>query len=187
MNSRVVMVIDLDRCWGCRTCEVACKQELGLGTGPRPMKVLETGARSLDGVLYRDFIPTLCQHCDEPACLAACPVEAIHRETDGTIQIRQEACNGCGACVTACPFGVIETDGEGEAPMKCTLCSERRERGALPSCVQHCIGRVMTLIDEDRFEVWRRGRYAWKTGRIAYVSDKWASLGQALKGNDHVA
>jgi hypothetical protein len=44
----------------------------------------------------------------------------------------------------------------------------------------------MTLIDEDRFEEWRQGRFAWKTGRIAYVSDKWSSLGQALKGEEHV-
>ena len=58
MSSGVFMVIDLDRCWGCRTCEVACKQELGLGVGPRPMNVLETGARMIDGVLHRDFVPT---------------------------------------------------------------------------------------------------------------------------------
>ena len=58
MSARVFMVIDLDRCWGCLACEVACKQELGLGVGPRPMKVEETGARLLDGALHRDFVPT---------------------------------------------------------------------------------------------------------------------------------
>ena len=187
MNSKVVMAIDLDRCWGCRTCEVACKQELGLGTGPRPMRILEAGARSIGGRLHLDFIPTLCQHCDRPACQAACPDEAIVREADGTIQIRKASCSGCGLCVRACPFGAIEADGAGEVPVKCTLCRERREGGAVPSCAQHCIGRVMTLIDEDRFEKWRADRYAWKTGRIAYVSDKWSSLGQALKGHHHAA
>lgn len=180
MNSRVFMVIDLDRCWGCRTCEVACKQELGLGVGPRPMKVVETGARMLDGVLHRDFVPTLCQHCDQPACLAACPVEAIVRMGDGAIQIQEASCTGCGACIEACPFGVVETTGGEEAPVKCTLCSDRRQGGAPPSCAQHCIGRAITLIDEDHLDQWRRGRHAWKTGRVVYVSSKWASLGEAL-------
>jgi Fe-S-cluster-containing dehydrogenase component len=181
MSFRVFMVIDLERCWGCRTCEVACKQELGLGVGPRPMKVEEIGARILEGPLHRDFIPTLCQHCDRAGCQAACLVDTIYRETDGTIQIRQDAYTGYGACVTACPFGVMEIGGEGGLPIKYTLCHERRKDGALPSCAQHCIGRVITLIAEEGLAGLVRGRYNWKTGRIVYVSDKWSSLGAVLQ------
>ena len=182
MSPRVFMVIDLERCWGCRACEVACKQELGLGAGPRPMKVEETGARILEGALQRDFIPTLCQHCDRAACLVACPVDAIYREADGTIQIRQDICTGCGACVTACPFGVMEMDEAGGLPIKCTLCHERRKDGAQPSCAQHCIGRAFTLVAEEELAELVGDRYSWKTGRIVYVSDKWSSLGAALPG-----
>ena len=181
MHSRVLLVIDLDRCWGCRACEVACKQELGLGVGPRPMKVEETGARILEGTLHRDFIPTLCQHCDRPACLAACPVEAIYRESDGTIQVRCEACTGCGACAAACPFGVVEVGADSALAVKCTLCRERRAAGGLPSCAQHCIGRAITLIAEADLETAVRSHAHWRTGRIVYVSDKWSSLGAALQ------
>ncbi len=182
MSARVFMVIDLDRCWGCLACEVACKQELGLGAGPRPMKVEETGARIVEGALQRDFIPTLCQHCDRAACQAVCPAEALYRETDGTIQVRQEACTGCGACAAACPFGVMEI-GEAEGlPVKCTLCYARRIDGGMPSCAQHCIGRAITLVAEGELAGFIHGRTHWRTGRIVYVSDKWSSLGTALQG-----
>jgi len=43
---KIYRIIDLDRCWGCRACEVACKQELGLGAGPRPRRVEEIGLRT---------------------------------------------------------------------------------------------------------------------------------------------
>ncbi len=180
MSPLVFLVIDLDRCWGCRACEVACKQELGLGAGPRPMKVEETGARMVEGALHRDFIPTLCQHCDQAGCLEACPTEAISREADGTIQVRQESCSGCGACVEACPFGVIEVPAEGGPAVKCTLCLGRRKDGALPSCAQHCIGRAITLVSEGDLAAFVGGRSSWKAGLIVYVSDQWSGLGAAL-------
>jgi len=180
MNPVVWMVIDLDRCWGCRACEVACKQELGLGAGPRPMRVIDSGARQIGQTLQRDFVPTLCQHCDRPACQEACPTESLYREADGSIQIRKEACSGCGACAAACPYGMLAMDAEGLLPVKCTLCRERRAAGALPSCAQHCPGRAMTVVDGAELPAAVAGRHSWRIGRIVYVSDKWASLGEAM-------
>jgi Fe-S-cluster-containing dehydrogenase component len=184
MSSQVFMIIDLDRCWGCKACEVACKQELGLGAGPRPLRVIEIGPRVIDGVLHRDFVPTLCQHCDQAKCQEACPVDdCIYREADGSIQIRKDSCIGCGSCVTACPFGVLETiEGEGP-PIKCTLCYERRKDGYLPSCAQHCTGRAMALAGEESLTTLLEDRYSWKTGGIIYVTRKWTRLGKAFQEN----
>ncbi len=76
----------------------------------------------------------------------------------------------------------MEIGGEEGLPIKCTLCHERRIDGGLPSCAQHCIGRAITLVAEEELAGFVHGRTHWKTGRIVYVSDKWSSLGAALRG-----
>jgi Fe-S-cluster-containing dehydrogenase component len=148
------------------------------------MKVEEIGPRVIGGALHRDFVPTLCQHCDQAKCQAVCPVpDCIYREADGSIQIKRDSCIGCGDCVTACPFGVLEPNGQGGPPFKCTLCHERRKDGVLPSCAQHCIGRAITPVTEDSLNRLLEDRYSWKTGRIIYVTRKWSQLGAAFEAS----
>ena len=178
MQDRICMVIDIDRCWGCQACELACKQELELDVGPRPLRVIDVGPRTIDTQLHKDSIPTFCQHCDEPACLAACPSDAIYREADGSVQIDSTLCSGCGACEPACPFGAIEIiAGDVARAVKCTLCFTRRQEGGIPSCAQHCPGRAYTLTNEQYLNTIIDKRFFWRTGRIVYVSSKWSTLG----------
>ena len=69
VGDKINLVIDLDRCWGCKACEVACKQELELGAGPRPMLVEAIGPRQIEDQLHWDFVPVLCLsliHISEP-------------------------------------------------------------------------------------------------------------------------
>jgi len=183
MNKPIYMVIDIDRCWGCKACEVACKQELELGVGPRPMQVVDIGPRQVAGRLVKDSLPTMCQHCDKASCIDACPAGAIGRESDGTVQIYADKCLGCGACQEACPFDAIEmVDGETKLAVKCTLCMSRRQANGLPSCAQHCLGRAFTLTTAAELPLVIGDRYSWHTGRIVYVSRNWASLGEGLEG-----
>lgn len=179
VEDRIYLLFDLDRCWGCKACEIACKEEHELGVGPRPMFIEEIGPIRIDGKLHREFIPTMCQHCDEAHCIKACPQEAIGRAADGTVQIDKSLCTGCGICSKECPFGVVTVTDEGYA-VKCSLCLERRKGGRIPSCTQHCLGRAITLIEESQLELYLRDRYHWRNGRIVYLSNKWASLGEAL-------
>ena len=70
-SGRLALMIDLERCIGCKSCEVACKQEHGLGPGEYRNRALWLG--DPDGPAL-DFLTVACQHCDRPACLRACPV-----------------------------------------------------------------------------------------------------------------
>ena len=51
------------------------------------------------------YLPRICNHCLNPACVAACPSGAIYkRGEDGVVLIDQTACRAWRMCVTACPY-----------------------------------------------------------------------------------
>jgi nitrate reductase beta subunit len=46
------------------------------------------------------YLPRLCEHCLNPACVASCPSGAIYkREEDGIVLIDQEKCRGWRKCI----------------------------------------------------------------------------------------
>jgi nitrate reductase beta subunit len=70
------------------------------------------------------YLPRICNHCTNPACLAACPRQAIYkREEDGIVVLDQERCEGYRYCVAACPYKKIyfnEIRGKSEKWKKAT-------------------------------------------------------------------
>ena len=122
------MIIRED-CIGCHACEVACKQEHGLGVGPRLIRVMEKAP---------DFIPLYCHHCAKPPCKEACPVDAIYRDEQGIVFIDNRLCIGCKACVEACPFGAMQFDEGREIAVKCDLCVEPNKNMEEPACSKAC-------------------------------------------------
>ncbi len=51
------------------------------------------------------YLPRICNHCINPACVAACPSGAIYkRGEDGIVLINQERCRAWRMCITACPY-----------------------------------------------------------------------------------
>jgi Fe-S-cluster-containing dehydrogenase component len=131
-------------CWGCKTCEVACKQENRAADGVKLIAVWEDGPKLVDGKLDFSFRITVCQHCDAPPCMDACPAEAITKRPDGIVVLDDETCTGCGACLEACPYQAIAFDQEKGVAQKCNLCHHRVDRGLLPACADnvcpaHCV------------------------------------------------
>jgi dimethyl sulfoxide reductase iron-sulfur subunit len=103
--ARYGMVIDLDKCTGCRACVEACKVENNTPTANFWMYVfrLEEGEFPKTHVW---FMPRPCQHCDNAPCAKVCPVGARFKRDDGIVSTDWERCIGCRYCEVACPYGV---------------------------------------------------------------------------------
>lgn len=96
-----------------------------------------------------------CNHCDSPACIAACPTGRIFKEPEfGAVVINTEKqCTSCGECKTACPWSAPQfyddlskyEDGDPSKPKmtKCTLCLDRIREGLKPACVAGCMLRAL--------------------------------------------
>jgi len=127
---RWAMVIDLRRCYGCRSCTVACKAEFEVPLGAFNAAVYE----EVHGRFPKSeklFLPRLCNHCEGnkddkvPPCVKNCPEYpkdrrefitsegkkiryrggATYKRPDGLILYENSLCNGCGKCIEACPYG----------------------------------------------------------------------------------
>jgi anaerobic dimethyl sulfoxide reductase subunit B (iron-sulfur subunit) len=137
---------DQSRCSGCRACAVACKNWNALP--PEPLKFLriyeyEKGDFP-DVRVHIQWIP--CYHCEEPACIAHCPSEAIYKENSyGAVLIDSEKCDGCRICYEFCPYGalVFENDKVNSRIYKCNMCIQRLEQGLQPICVSACPTRAL--------------------------------------------
>jgi Fe-S-cluster-containing dehydrogenase component len=84
------------------------------------------------------FVPKLCNHCTNPACVQVCPTGATFQTKDGVVLIDHEYCIGCQYCVQACPYGARFFNYEKRVTDKCTWCYHRITKGLNPACVEVC-------------------------------------------------
>jgi len=161
------MVIDLRKCVGCYSCQVTCKMENSVPMGDFRAKV-DTADVGRYPKARRPFLPTLCNNCDNPPCVPACPVPgATYKRKDSVVMVNRDLCIGCGRCVPACPYGarflhphitvkndpkvyakdVPEVRGKQASDLrvvdKCDYCSQRLAAGIEePACVRNCVGKA---------------------------------------------
>jgi len=128
VGTRIVAKPEL--CRDCQICALACSLWHEGRCGP----VLARLAVVKDMAAYT-FDIRVCQQCATPACLAACPGDAMYRDARGVVIIRDAECTRCGACAEACPFDAILGGAEIDRYLKCDLCAGRDEG---PLCVALC-------------------------------------------------
>jgi nitrate reductase beta subunit len=103
------------------------------------------------------YLPRICNHCLNPACVASCPSGAIYkRGEDGVVLINQDVCRAWRMCVTACPYKKTYFNWNTGKSEKCILCYPRIEVGEAPACMHSCVGRIrylgVLLYDADQIE-----------------------------------
>lgn len=103
--ARYGMVIELDKCTGCRACMEACKVENNTPQNIFWMHLFRFEEGEYPNVRDR-FLPRPCMHCENPPCVKACPVDARYQRADGIVATDWEDCKGYRYCHTACPYGV---------------------------------------------------------------------------------
>ena len=100
--------------------------------------------------IWQFYLPRLCNHCKNPACLAACPRQAIYKRDDGIVLLDQERCRGYRRCVSACPYHKPMYNPETGITEKPVGCYPRIEQGNVPRCVSSCIGKTRLHGNIDR-------------------------------------
>ena len=106
--------------------------------------IVDKGAH-FEGVhpMWMFYLARICNHCTNPACLAACPRKAIYkRDEDGIVLIDQERCRGYQECVRACPYKKTFYNLVSRVSEKCIGCFPRVEQGEVALCVESCIGKM---------------------------------------------
>ena len=142
-GKRFAMVIDLRKCIGCQACTSACKVENRVPAGHYRTWVAEFETGSYPSV-RKTFLPQLCNHCAEPACVSVCPTGATFKRDDGIVVVDDTICWGCGYCINACPYDKRYFNPITKVADKCTLCAHRLDQGLLPACVETCVGGART-------------------------------------------
>ena len=112
-----------------------------------------------EAVEERPFL-VLCNHCEEPPCVQACPTQATFKRPDGIVMMDFHRCIGCRFCMAACPYGSRSFNLRDPRPFidklnpkfptrtkgvveKCNFCAERLAVGEMPACVEASEGALV--------------------------------------------
>ena len=141
-----VLMVDYEKCTGCRLCELVCSvMHDGVSNPIRSrIKIIKWESEGL-------YVPISCQQCDDAPCMNVCPVKAILRDEDtDAVIVDYDLCIGCRSCVAVCPFGAINYNPIDQKVIKCDLC------GGDPQCAKFCEVQAIMYVDADRVSIYKK-------------------------------
>ncbi len=148
MSRQLAIVVDVDRCIGCRGCRAACRLENDLPLGVSRNHTYTMGPVGTFPKLSMYFLTLMCQQCENPLCEQVCPTGACFKSgDDGVVYVEPSLCIGCRSCARACPYLAVGFDAEKRVAQKCDLCAGARENGDVPACVKNCAGGALHFGD----------------------------------------
>ncbi len=131
------LLVDHQKCTGCRLCEMVCSVKHTGCSNPSRARIHVVKWES-QGIEF----PMACQQCEDAPCMAVCPKEALKRDEKlGRVVVDYEACIGCKLCVAACPFGGMGIDVVAKQVVKCDLCEGE------PLCAGFCQPQAITYVE----------------------------------------
>ncbi len=156
-NPHYAMLIRQDRCIDCERCLEACATTNNVPSYGYRTNILEKTSPLAIGQ-KTEFIPVLCNHCNSPACVRACPTSATFKDKKtGIVRMRPERCIGCKTCMLACPYNARYL--RGRIADKCDYCWESRlSKGEeLTACVAACPAgaRVFGTMSDENSKVYQ--------------------------------
>jgi polysulfide reductase chain B len=157
MTKQVSIAVDLNKCIGCKTCVIACRNNHNLvdhqKAKPDEIPYYLRVEKKLEGVfpkLKETCCVIPCQHCKDPECIKACKFKAISKDEEtGIVFIYPDNCKGCRMCVKKCPYCVVQFNKEAKKAHKCDFCYERTLAGDKPICVEVCMTDALKFGDKE--------------------------------------
>jgi len=148
------ILVNGDRCSGCRMCELTCsfKHEKGFRPSVSRITVLKEDGLGFD-------LPVICWHCNHCKPAESCPTKALQRNAEGLICINEEKCTGCGNCTKSCPSGAIKLHPNKRIPLLCDQC------GGRPLCIEKCPTKALTFKETRKQEPKPPNRVLEETSR----------------------
>lgn len=185
-SSEGYILVDKEMCAGCTACMAGCSlaHEGEINLSLSRMQVTRNPLESFP----QDINQEQCRQCSYPACVEACPTDALHadEETGNVRLVDQEACVGCQRCIEACPYTPHRNqwNPESKSSQKCDLCADTphwNEEGGPDgnqACVEACpmdaiafSSKVPSQVGEDGYKVDLKppeyGPSVWVDGKMS--------------------
>ncbi len=151
------ILIDIEKCMGCKSCEIACRvshsQSKNLYTAIFEERLPQ---RRIYVEKIEDIpVPFNCRHCEDAPCVIACMTGALFKTEDGLTMYDESICVGCFMCVMICPFGIINKNRYEKKIIKCDRCPDRE----IPACVEACPTKALKFKEVEDFSKEKRKKY----------------------------